>query len=342
MAGLRTVISLAIAATALGACQTPGIDYEARLMANDPNAASIRDVSVDRFRGPMGGWYTDRFAAMLANATLDGERWFRFADYAGPASDRPVGVYTGDIDIIDYHWNDYTRVVTKCVEWDGLFDCERRAEVEELCFEESVAVAVTPRLIDRDTGQVLYSHTYGGDAGDSHCEEIGRHRRGYRTFGFDHSPPSGLVRSALAETFRSIRVDIAPRNATVRAEFVTEAIDPVAKADPLFKQGIEAVKSDPYTSCAIWQSMSETYPNAPAVIHNMGACAEASSDFITAQSHYARAAELTSSMGANADTMRPFIRSLESLSNQRFGLELIEEFRGDDDYLPVEIDGSAS
>ncbi len=339
-----TTASLAVLAfLGLGACATPGIDYEARLMATSAEAAATRDVVVDGFAGPLGGWYSARFEAMLANAVFDGQPWFRFADYAVDVPGERVGIYTGETYVDDYSWNEYTRIVKKCVEWDGLFDCETRAEVEELCFEEDVRVSVTPRLIDQKTGEVLFSKTYYGDAGSEECHEIGYHgHKGYNKhgrrglFSFDYVAPPGLVQSALAETLRPIRVDIAPRNAIVRAEFVTEALDPVAKADPLFQQGIDAVKRDPYTSCAIWQMMSETHPNAPAVIHNMGACAEASSDFITAQGHYARAAELSTAMGANNELMRPFLKSLQKLSDQRFGLEQIEAARGD--YITVPSD----
>ncbi len=336
MANSRLIGATTLALIGLGACATPGIDYEARLMANSPEAAATRDVAVDYFAGPLGGWYTARFEAMLANAVFDGQPWFRFADYAAEPQGERVGLYTGETYVDDYSWSEYTRTVSKCVEWDGLFDCETRIDVEELCFEEEVRVSVTPRLIDQETGEVIFSKTYYGGADSEVCDEHGHYDRprSRGLFGFDYVAPPGLVQSALSQTLNPIRVDIAPRNAVVRAEFVTEALDPVARADPMFQQAVDIVKSDPYASCSMWQMMSETHPNAPAVIHNMGACAEASSDFVTAQAHYARASELSTNMGVTGDALRPFFRSLEQLSDQRFGLELIEEARGEDG-LPV-------
>ena len=320
----------ALAALGLGACATPGIDYQTRLMARHPDAAAHRDVIVDYFSGPMGGWYTERFEAMLANATLDGRPWFRFADYAVDVPADAVGIYTGYVDVIDYRVHEYTRTVSKCVEWDGLFDCETRADVEEFCIEESVDVIVHPRLINRETGAVLYEATHSGDASREDCHDDHYHYGSYAhhgPFGFD--APADLIRSALSETLHPIRLDIAPRNATVRAEFVTEALDPMVRVDPAFQQGVDAVKRDPFTSCSVWLAMSQEYPTAPAVIHNMGACAEASSDFLTAQSHYARAAELSAQVGATDKLMRPYLASLQRLSGQRLGLEQIKQATGE-------------
>jgi len=340
----KTIFASAIALASVAACATPGIDYEARLMASSPDAAATRNVAVDRFHGPAGRWYADRFEAMLANTTFDGQPWFQLADYnSSDTSDVRTGTYTGDIDVVDYSWNEYYRTVKKCVEWDGLFDCERREEVEELCVSERVEVSVTPRLIDADTGQVIFSNTYHGDAGYENCSEShyghggGRHHRG-GLFGISSlNAPANLIRSALSDTLRPIRVDIAPRNATVRATFVTEASDPRVAADPRFEQAVKAASKDPFGSCNTWTAMAETYPEAPAVIHNMGACAEASSDFAAAQGLYAKSAELSVKYSSDGITAgKPFLRALRKLSDQRYDLELIDEVSGVSDQPAVE------
>lgn len=72
--------------------------------------------------------------------------------------------------------------------------------------------------------------------------------------------------------------------------------------------------------------MSAEYPEAPAVVHNMGACAEASSDFEVAQSLYAKSADLSTKFsGDGVSAGKQFLSSLRKLSDQRFGLELIDE-----------------
>ena len=332
-----TATSLIALVGLAAACATPGIDYEARLMPASADAAATRTVQVDRFRGPGGRWYTERFEAMLANTTFDGAPWFQLADfrYGGPGDERS-GTYTGDIDIVSYTVNERYRTVSKCVEWDGLFDCETRADVEELCIDERVEVAVTPRLIDSETGYVIFTGTYGGTSGGEVCSELDHHhdgRRGLRAgnlFGVPGvSPPPDMVFSALSETLGPIRRDIAPRNATVRATFITEAMDPVVRADPRFEQAVKMAAKDPYGSCNMWTVMSEVYPQAPAVVHNMGACAEASTDFAAAQALYAEAAELSAKYsGEDNKGARQILKSLRKISDQRYGEELINELSG--------------
>ncbi len=313
-------------------------------MPQSVEAAETRTVQVDRFRGPAGRWYGRQFEAMLANTVFDGAAWFTLADFSyGVPGDTPAGTYTGHVDIDSYDWNEYHRTTSKCIDWDGLFDCETRVDVEELCVEERVHVSVHPRLVDADTGKVVFTGSYGGNSGRENCYETGvydgafdkklkRKRRHHGLSGFDSlsfaglDAPADLVREALYQTLRPIRNDIAPRNATVRATFITEALDPVARADPRFKQALDISSKDPFASCAMWTGMAEEYPEAPAVIHNLGACAEATSDFQGAQGHYAKAAELSVRFSTDGITAGgDFLKALRKLSGQRADLELLEE-----------------
>jgi len=340
----KTLIASTLAMTSAAACTTPGISYEARIMPESLAAAETRTVQVDHFRGPAGGWYAAQFESMIASTQFDGQPWFTLADFSyGVPGETPAGTYTGHIDIDDYDWSEYHRTRSKCIEWDGLFDCETRVDVEELCVEERVSVSVHPRLVDADTGEVVFSGAYGGEAGEENCFETGvydgefnkklrkkrRHHglSGYNSIGFGgFDAPAGLVRAALRDTLGSIRKDIAPRNAYVRAKFLTEALDPVARADVRFEQALELSKKDPFASCAMWTGMAEEYPTAPAVIHNLGVCAEATSDFQGAQSHYAKAAELSVAYSTDGITAgQDFLAALRKVSTYRSDLALLDE-----------------
>lgn len=343
----KAIFASAISAAALTACSTPGIKYEARLMPDNIEAAATRNVAVERFSGPGSRWYTRRFETMLVNTVFDGQPWFSLAAYSAPDPNVQSGVYGGDIDVVDYSaWEDY-RTRKKCVEWDGLFDCETRAEVEEICYHQEVRVAVSPRLIEIGTGEVLFADTYYGDASSSVCEEIGivgeghkgkKKRHGKRRHGgftpVFYDAPRDLIIEALSDTLRPIRRDIAPRNATVKAEFINEALDPVVAADPRFEQAVDLGLKNPAESCGLWQAMAQTYPNAPAVIHNNGACAEASQQFGDAQALYAQAADLSLPFSEDGRTVaKPIRKALESVSGQRFDLQLLDEITG---RIPVE------
>lgn len=323
--------------TVLAACQSPGLSYDARLPAGDVNASSYRHVAVDGFRGPEGGWYSARFEQMLIDASLDGRRWFTVSGPGAPPG-AVTGVYSGWIRIDDVNVYDYTKEDTKCVEWDGLFDCETRINIEKICYETRVEVSVTPRLVDTANGDVAYSRTYAGEAEDTECFEhrvIGEDRKSHRlkrghypgtTFGWqgDYMTPE-LVREALGDTFSAIRRDIAPRNATARAPLIAEPVDPEAGADPAFAQAVEAARSgDVFRSCSIWEGLHAAYPQAPGVMHNLGACAEASGNYERAQALYAGAVDKARGPFSSGKAIAPLLESLERISGRRQGETVIE------------------
>lgn len=344
----RAIAFLSLAAT--GACSTPGIDYAARVVPPHTAAVETRTVDVGRFDGPAGNWYAGRFEAMLTSATFDGRPWFRIARYSDgyvPDGER-AGIYEGVIDIVEYEAEEYTQMVKKCVEWDGLFDCEHREEVEEICLREEVEVSVTPRLIEYGSGQLLFQQTYYGSASNKSCDETYWHgRRGHhRSSGWSYGlsggvqPPREMVIDALSDTIYDVRNDIAPSNTTRRAYFIDEALDPVVRADPRFEQAVEAGKDAPFASCAVWQDLRAQYPHAPAVTHNLGACLESSGDFMSAHSLYAEAAEQSAAMTGTGSPPEDFRDSLARMSSYRTGLQLINRLTGrDEDWRPVPGNG---
>lgn len=327
---MRNAISF-VALVGLAACATPGVDYEARLPANNLAAAEYRDVEVGGFSGPAGGWYSDRFEGMLASALLDGRPWFRLV--SGPPAEQALsGLYAGRISVDDVDEHSYEQTERKCVEWDGLFDCETRADVIELCVETRVDVSVYPELIDRATGEIIFGGRYSGSASDTECSDDHHHRSWGGRFS---SAPRELIREALLDTLQPIRNDIAPRNARVRAPLVAEAIDPVARADPRFEQAVDAAKDgDALQACTLWGDLAGEFPNAPAVVHNRGACAEARGDYALAQKLYATAADLTVNytQGDLEKSVREINGSLARISERRFGESWIDQADG---YIPV-------
>lgn len=336
---MRTAFALTGLAT-LAACSTPGIDYATTIVPPHTAAVETRIVDVGRFDGPGGNWYAGRFEATLASATLDGAPWFSIARYSDgyvPEGQR-AGIYEGVTNIESYEAEEYTQTVSKCVEWDGLFDCEHRHDVEELCLREEVDVSVTPRLIEYGTGRVLFSETYYGSSSHESCDEVYyRGRRGkYHQGGWSYGmiggvePPRDMVVDALADTIHQVRNDIAPRNSTARATFVDEAVDPIVRADPRFEQAVKAGRKEPFYSCQVWRDLKLQYPNAPAVTHNLGACYESTGDFLGAHSLYAEAAEQSAAVSGTGTPQREFAEALARMSSYRTGLELLDRLVGAD------------
>lgn len=328
----------------IGACASPGIKYTARVPAENYAASQYRAVSVDDFSGPSGGWFSRRFAAMLDNVTFDGVPWFQ-ASVAYDDQPENTGFYTGNIQIDHVDESDYYQTVKKCVEWDGLFDCEHRHEVKQYCIDRKVDLTVRTILVDAFSGRPVYESSHSGSASDGTCYDVGDegYGGGHRGSGngglfSSRNAPRHLVERALSETLYNIRREIAPANVRAKARLITDAIDPEARADPRFNQAVELVKDGQIQlACVRWSDMATAYPNAPGVAHNLGACSEAMGDYSGAQTLYAKAVELSGAgYGGKAD--ETILKALNRISTRRFDdgvLSELLETRG-----PVEADTS--
>lgn len=297
---MTTGLALGAVMVSAAACTTPNLEYSARVPAGAPVVADYRHVAVDRFRGPEGYWYADAFERMVADARFDGAPWFHLAT----SYSYPDGVFRGDIDILWLDERHDRRVVSRCVEWDGPFDCERRRDVVQHCVHYEVQVSAVPELVDEMTGRVIWRGRYPASASDEVCRDVGfvedvghgpwdqgGRRYPWSGHGFDHVYGSyvvdNLIREALHDTLAPIRRDIAPLNVRARARLIDEAIDPEAAADPRFGQALQAAKDDNVVgSCALWRALAADYPDAPGVKFNMGACLEASGAYEEAQQVY--------------------------------------------------------
>ncbi len=320
----------------LGGCASPGLSYLARNPAGDPVAASYRTVAVGYFSGPEGGWYTTAFEDMLLGAQFDGGPWF-IVHHPGAPEGAYAGHYSGQVDLPDVHVSEHMRTRRKCVEWDGLFDCEHRADVVQACLEVDVAVAVTVRLTDVGSGRVAFGETYHGRADEETCEDVGivadgdagrhghdhdgpgdhghgRHEVGWRygRFGAEADALTGsLVREALADTLEAVRHDIAPYHGRARAPLLAEAVDPEVRADPRFAAAVAAAgEGDAGTGCAMFATLAGAYPAAPAVQHNLGACAEAKGDADAAEARYAAALDAMALHPGAGEARETLLRAL--------------------------------
>lgn len=322
------------------ACATPGYDYQARIAPTFPQAAEYRDVMVGEFRGPAGYVAEEEFAAMLDQIVIDGEYWF--TDPYG----NPAGTYSGRVDIDS--WEAETRFERKkrCVEYDGLFDCERRAVVETECREETVEVVVTAELIDQRTGRLVLRQEQLGGASRESCIDVAEYPYNGEELGVWGEPryssydpynaPIGMVEDATIEAVHRFRNDIAPYYQTMRAEIMTEGLTPEAQNDPRFAAAVKATKDGNFMgACAQWDELGREWTQSPAILHNLGACAEARGDMATAQMRYARAAELAQSIPLLEDKKaKSIFTALERVSGRRMDDQLINSILHPEETAP--------
>lgn len=315
---LKILYGLTVSA-GLAGCATPGIDYTASIAPGNPQAALLRTVAVERFRGPLASWYEVQFEQMLTQANFEGQNWFQVGLFSRQSN--VEGAYAGNIQIgypsVYEHYSSYST----CVDYDKeAKKCLKKKEVEQVCLDYSIDVAVTPQLLNVRTNQIVHSATYTASDSEQECFDTGhveyRIRRGpddpgrgkYRFAYEDYERPGyrldgdyiidRITASALNSTIWQARRDIAPYNREVRATILTEAENFEVRADPRFKQAVDGIRGQNFAfACQTFADLAAQYQGAPAVLHNLGACAEASGQSAQAQAYYGEASSAAQALG---------------------------------------------
>lgn len=314
----------------VAACQTPGYDYSARAAPNFTEALAYTDVVAGRFDGPAGDVAEAEFEMLLANTVLEGRPWFIVQD-----PDRPQGLYEGQVRVADYRGEIRRETEKRCVEYDGPFDCERRAVVERECFREIVDVEVQATLVDFASRRAVFTSARQGTTDREDCYDVAEYPDtdqptgqvgpvSYESYSaFD--APYGMIQSAVPAAVSQFRTDIAPYTASFRAEIVTKPLIGEEAGEPRFAAAVKATRQGNFLgACAQWAELAAAYPNAPGIQHNYGACAEARGDMAEAHSLYAHAAELARGVPLLKDKdAKAIFNSLERISRGRYEDNLI-------------------
>ncbi|MEX1252392.1 MAG: hypothetical protein WEA77_14525 [Hyphomonas sp.] len=315
----------------VAACQTPGYDYSGRAAPNYPAALDYTDVVTGRFDGPAGDVAEAGFDALIRSAELEGRPWFIVMD-----PDRPQGRYTGGVAVMSYRGEVRRETERRCVEYDAPFDCERRAVVESECLKEIVDVEVTATLVDIASNRPVFTSAKGATTEREDCYDVGEYPDTDQPTGTagstihetynPYDAPYGMIRDAVPEAVRLFRFDIAPYIANFRAEIVTKPLTGEEKGDGRFAAAVKATRQGNFLgACAQWDELAAAYPNAPGILHNQGACAEARGNLPEAHSQYARAAELARAIPLLKEKdAKPIFDALERVNRGRYDNSLID------------------
>lgn len=327
---LAPVLALALTGC-LAACQTPGYEYAARAAPNFPEALNYIDVAAGRFQGPAGDLAEREFDALIRTAELEGRPWFVVLN-----ADQPHGLYEGGVTVTSYRGEIRRETERRCAEYDGPFDCEREKVIEMECTKEIVDVQVTANLIDLATRRAVFTSAKGGTTEREDCHDIAEYPYTDQSTGtvgsmiFDtydsYEAPYGMIADAVPAAVRQFRFDIAPYIATFRAEIVSKPLVGEEAGDARFAAAVKATKRGEFIgACAQWLELAESYPDAPGIQHNAGACAEARGDLATAHSQYAHAAELAKKIPLLKDKdAKPIFDALTRVNQGRYENTLIE------------------
>jgi tetratricopeptide (TPR) repeat protein len=276
----------------------PTTSVTAVMPAASGEAARLRKIAVLPFNGPSGHEFALEVEAMLASITVDDQPYFTvverqkfkelnleiersqspaFSSQEALRFGKRLGVnalYTGVLSKPVTNVNRSQESRTVCAEDDrkkkgflGMPKCKRWAETKVSCSRTEAIYAFTPKLIEVQTGQIVFSNSIQGIAVASSCA--------------DHSEPTPssaqLLEAAKTSALANFRKQIAPSLANVSIQLMDSAQginDENAKRK--LGQGIEFAKAGRLDrACELWQDADKLASDSVSITYNLGVCAEA-------------------------------------------------------------------
>ncbi len=305
-------------------------------------ASLTKSVAVVPFSGPDGENFAAEIEGVLGSINIDDRPYFSLVDRR--SLDRVIseqkfsqsglvdpgtaarlgrmvgaqGIYTGTVTAAEVKDHRYTEQRRECVKyeeakkdakWYEGRKCLQYRAFTVRCLKRDANFAVTPRLIDVSTGRVLYSRNLGDAASSSGCD--------------DGSPPKSreeLLEKTKNTVKAQFRKDVAPFYVTAEIGLM-DMTDGIAAPEPKesLKRGIEyASRGRLDAACEIWGAARIQAPASPALLYNLGVCAESRGDAEAALSLYRQADRL---LGKPDDDITAALNRVSGVIKNRKKLE---------------------
>lgn len=292
----------------LAACAAPRTTITTLEPGNSSEAALLKTVAVLPFNGPGGRTIAAEVEAMLAGIRLDDRQYFQVVSrrdldkvfselklsISGDFHPQDVvqvgmltgarGIYAGQVTARNVNDSRYQTERRVCSTTDSKGKCTAWTNKKIPCVRRTALLDVTPRLIEVQSGRVVFSEMYREQLEENACQDGGA----------PLATGEELLRKAQERVINRMRKDIAPyyRTSQVRLlesdqEFKDE------RQQQAFEGAVEFAKAKRFDrACEIWRTMQEGAAESVSLLHNLAVCAEAAGDLDTAQRLITRADRL--------------------------------------------------
>src|SRR3972149_7798562 len=265
-------------------------------------ASLTKRVAVLPFSGQGGQQITSEVEGVLGSISIDGKNYFPVVDRT--AIDKVLGemklnqsgmvdqstavevgkligaqgIYTGAVTQYSSTEGQYTEERSACARYAQNCDAQGNCRQGEClawrtynvnCTKRSGYFGFTPKLIEVQTGKIIYTRDINGSADSSG--------------GTERTPPKSggeLIGQSINMAKAQFRKDIAPFYIVREIKLMdsTNGIDSSQAKDKL-KQGIEyAGKNRLDVACELWGEADTIASNSASITYNLGVCAESRGD----------------------------------------------------------------
>ncbi|MCE5194278.1 MAG: hypothetical protein LLF28_02305 [Nitrospiraceae bacterium] len=278
-------------------------------------ATLVREIAVLPFDGPHGKEFASEIEETLATVIISDKPYYKLIDRM--AIDKTIselklsqsglvepenaakigkllgakGIYTGVITTLSISDTPYTENRTRCGQYTTTYypygkstipitTCAVWEPYPVNCTKRVANFTFVPKLIEVETGRVLYSNSISGSSWHSACIDKGA-----------VTDKSTLLINAKNYTKQVFRKDVAPYQVAVDIE-VDESTDGITSGDSKkkFESGLEFAKGNRLDrACDLWKESSIKSPNAIPILYNLGICYEVSGELEQALIYYKKA-----------------------------------------------------
>lgn len=315
----RAPVAILVLAAAGAACAPPSLHVQALVMPEWRETTRLRRITVQPLSGEHGEEARARLHAALARASFRGVTCFTVLPYLPPPHDAPVGVahLGGDLGADAVLVAEVTAASTT-KDWRSTSRCDQYERgvcvksVDVRCDWSEARFALSASLHEVATGAIVHAGAFEGTAkesetcGDEADDLAGRLVQGAVGALLDKALDrrAALLREAQAAAVDRLVVAMTPRHERLAVPLARPggAVPwPIRERLGTALEELQAELTPPEAVCAILEEARAAAPDEPAVLYDLGACAERRERLDEARALYARALALGVSRRAWAE-----------------------------------------
>ncbi|MEK7680380.1 MAG: hypothetical protein AAB356_09315, partial [Deltaproteobacteria bacterium] len=299
-------------------CAPAVIQTTALIPAKSHEASLLKVVAVLPFEGDGGENFAAEVEAELAAVNIGDKQYFTIVDrakitkvldeettlaqsgFADPSTVAKIGgmlgakgVYTGVITASHANDSNYTDVRKDCVQHIVRYtekgsaykgECISWSHYTVPCTKRTVVFAFAPKLIEVETGRIVYAGNYEEKQSSLACSD-------------SSTPIHGsyeLLGEAKQFALNRFRQDVAPHYVTFNIS-IMDSTDGITSKQAInkFKDGLAFAKNNRFDrACELWGEARIITEGSVSLIYNLGACSEISGEYEQALDLYEKADRL--------------------------------------------------
>jgi hypothetical protein len=307
----KTILISLLLSISILACAAPAIKTTALVPAKFHEATKLKEVAVLPFDGQHGRDFAYEIEGTLAGVTIDARQYFTLIDrttldkilkeqqlgQTGLMDEAAAvkvgklagakGIYTGVVTAVNSRDSHYTETRQECARREIKYDKKGNASDGNCiswrnhtvsCTKRDAIFAFTPKLIEVETGRIIYSNNISETTSASACQDSGTPiSTSFELIGKVKEAAKANFKRDIAPSYVILAIKLMDGKAGIASNEVAQKLD----------LGLDYAKNNRLDrACELWGEGRILSPNSPSLTYNLAICAELRGDLEDALNLY--------------------------------------------------------